>query len=128
GAEVTVKGYLAKDGTHAYTQSVKLPDGSILVADSSGQDQFPSRGAPLLTGSPSVILVSAPFQVNTSGNPPTPATVSGQSAASQDTRLKEIPAQLPAILARVNGEAIERWELEGAVREFDAQSGHELPA
>jgi hypothetical protein len=40
GAEVTVKGYLAKDGSHAYARSVTLPDGSTLSADSSGEGEF----------------------------------------------------------------------------------------
>jgi hypothetical protein len=81
-----------------------------------------------LTGSASVILVSTLLQVNTSGDPPTHAAARGQSAANQSASVKPIPAQLPAILARVNGEAIERWEIEGAVRDFDAQTAHELPA
>ena len=29
---------------------------------------------------------------------------------------KPVPAQLPAVVARVNGEAIERWELENAIQ------------
>ena len=38
-----------------------------------------------------------------------------------------MPAQLPAVLARVNGEAIERWEVENAVKQVEARAGGAVP-
>lgn len=128
GSEVTVRGYLAKDGSqHAAARNITLPDGSKLSADLSGPTQRPSREAPLLAGLPSVALVRASVALNLPGDARFDARAD-QSAVGQSDAVKPIPAELPAIVARVNGEAIERWELEAAVRDFDAQSGHQLPA
>jgi peptidyl-prolyl cis-trans isomerase C len=41
---------------------------------------------------------------------------------------KPMPAQLPAVLARVNGEAIERWEFDNAVKRIEARAGAPVPA
>jgi peptidyl-prolyl cis-trans isomerase C len=38
-----------------------------------------------------------------------------------------VPRELPAIVARVNDEAIERWEVEAAVREITVASLHPVP-
>jgi peptidyl-prolyl cis-trans isomerase C len=38
-----------------------------------------------------------------------------------------VPHELPAILARVNGEAIERWEVEAALREITLMNLHPIP-
>lgn len=38
-----------------------------------------------------------------------------------------VPAQLPAIVARVNGEAIEGWEVEAALREITLSNLHPIP-
>src|SRR5262249_33949697 len=46
-------------------------------------------------------------------------------AAAQST-VKPVPKDLPAVLARVNDEPIERWELESAVREIEALARHPL--
>ena len=42
--------------------------------------------------------------------------------------IKPVPAELPAIVARVNGEAIERWEVESALRAAEALAGGPVPA
>ena len=129
GAEVTVEGYLARDGSHIAARNVRRsPDRSRLSAGSSGQG--PSSETLLSTGSQAV-AVSAPARaaVNTSSGPSPNATVDRQIAADQRGHFEPVPAELPAILARVNGEAIERWELEDAIRDFDSQTaGHRLPA
>jgi peptidyl-prolyl cis-trans isomerase C len=41
--------------------------------------------------------------------------------------IKPMPAQIPAVLARVNGEAIERWEFDNAVKAMEARAGSPVP-
>jgi peptidyl-prolyl cis-trans isomerase C len=41
---------------------------------------------------------------------------------------KPVPAQLPAVVATVDGEKIERWELEGAIKAVEARAGSPIPA
>jgi len=55
----------------------------------------------------------------------TPAAVvpPGAPAAS-----KPVPAQLPAVLARVNGEAIEKWEFDNALKRVEQRAGGPVPA
>ena len=38
-----------------------------------------------------------------------------------------MPAQIPAVVARVNGETIERWEFENAVKRVEARAGGTVP-
>ena len=38
-----------------------------------------------------------------------------------------MPANIPAVVARVNGEAIERWEFDNAVKRIEAQAGSPVP-
>src|SRR6185295_277499 len=49
------------------------------------------------------------------GSPAAPAAV------------KPMPAQMPAVVARVNGETIERWEFENAVKRVEARAGGPVP-
>jgi peptidyl-prolyl cis-trans isomerase C len=48
----------------------------------------------------------------------------GQPAAAP---VKPVPAILPAVLAKVNGEDIQRWELETALKQAEAASGSPVP-
>ena len=41
---------------------------------------------------------------------------------------KPVPAQLPTVVARVNGEPVERWELENAVKRAEQGAGSAMPA
>jgi peptidyl-prolyl cis-trans isomerase C len=52
-----------------------------------------------------------------------PQAVAGQAAAP----IKPMPAQFPAIVARVNGESIERWEFDNAVKRVEARAGGPVP-
>jgi peptidyl-prolyl cis-trans isomerase C len=54
----------------------------------------------------------------------TPAT----PAPPAETPVKPVPAQLPDVVARVNGEAISRADLEMAVSEIEARAGQPMPA
>src|SRR5689334_5985263 len=40
---------------------------------------------------------------------------------------KPLPTTLPDVLAKVNGEAVEKWELENAVRGIEARAGQPIP-
>lgn len=55
-----------------------------------------------------------------------PASVTGAPAAAPAPP-KPVPAQLPAVLARVNGEAIEKWEFENALKGVEARAGGPVP-
>ena len=50
----------------------------------------------------------------------------GQAVAA--TVVKPMPAQIPAVLARVNGDAIEKWEFDSAVKGLEARAGAPVPA
>jgi peptidyl-prolyl cis-trans isomerase C len=39
-----------------------------------------------------------------------------------------MPAEIPAVLARVNGEPIEKWEFDNAVKRIEARAGAPVPA
>jgi peptidyl-prolyl cis-trans isomerase C len=52
-------------------------------------------------------------------------TADGVAPAAQ---VQPVPEDLPAVIARVNGEAIERWELENAARSAEANAGGPMPA
>jgi len=56
-----------------------------------------------------------------------PAAPAGSTAPGQPAAIKPVPAQLPAVVAKVNGEAIERWEIENAVKQVEARAGGPVP-
>lgn len=61
----------------------------------------------------------------------TPAVASSESPAQAappaEATAKPVPAQLPDVVARVNGDAISRGDLENAVGEFEARAGQKVP-
>jgi peptidyl-prolyl cis-trans isomerase C len=50
------------------------------------------------------------------------------SAAQQVDPNKPVPAELPAVLARVNGEAINKADFERAIRDLEGRAGGPVPA
>jgi peptidyl-prolyl cis-trans isomerase C len=69
----------------------------------------PSKTGQAIPGVESSIQPGAP------GQPvPTPA-------------VKPVPAQFPAVVAKVNGESIERWELENAIHGVEGRAGAPMP-
>ena len=78
---------------------------------------------------------SPPSAAGTAGagvaSPPSAGSASGGdaagSAAGQPDAIAPVPAELPAILAKVNGEPIERWELESAIRGMEGRAGTPIP-
>jgi peptidyl-prolyl cis-trans isomerase C len=60
---------------------------------------------------------------------PAPAQAAPASpAAAAPAPVKPVPAQLPDVVARVNGDAINRTDLEKAVTEIEARAGQAMPA
>ena len=53
--------------------------------------------------------------------PQTPAAAPAEAA-------KPVPAELPAVVARVNGEAINKTDLESAVMQLESRAGRSVPA
>src|SRR5476651_1723608 len=62
-----------------------------------------------------------------------PATTAGAPAGAPPgvpgapPVLKPMPPQIPDVLARVNGEKIERWEFDNAVKRMEARAGGPVP-
>jgi peptidyl-prolyl cis-trans isomerase C len=77
---------------------------------------------------------SAPAAANDAQNAQTPAPAGaapaapGAAAPAEPAAVKPVPAQLPEVVARVNGEAISRGDLEEAVTEIEARAGQPMPA
>ena len=109
GAEVTVAGYLAKNGSRVAGRNVTLSDGSKLLgrASEASPRLLPAVYAPGNSGAEAPLFSLIAVQA-------------GRGAAPR--------AAPSAVMARVNGEPVERWEVDAAVRDFDAGSGHGLPA
>ncbi|HWF84465.1 MAG TPA: peptidylprolyl isomerase, partial [Vicinamibacterales bacterium] len=63
--------------------------------------------------------------------PPAAATTAapGASTAAPGTpaAVKPLPAQLPNVIAKVNGETVERWELETAIKGVEGRAGSPIP-
>ena len=85
-----------------------------------------SDGAEKATGAqPGSQAVSAqPATTESASSPAGAASAATQpTSATGSTPVKPVPAQLPAVLATVNGERVERWELENAIRGVEAVHG-----
>jgi peptidyl-prolyl cis-trans isomerase C len=89
--------------------------GLFVVAAAAGCQKTPS---PSTTGQPIPGLASS---AQPAGQPGTPAQPGAPPAA------KPVPAQLPAVVAKVNGESIERWELETAIHGVEGRAGTPMP-
>jgi hypothetical protein len=63
----------------------------------------------------------APAPAPEPGAAPGAAAPGAPATASAAVAVKPMPAEIPAVLARVNGEAIERWEFENAVKRIEAR-------
>jgi parvulin-like peptidyl-prolyl isomerase len=60
---------------------------------------------------------------------PAPAAAAPAAAgAAQPAAPKPVPAQLPEVLARVNGDPVNRTDFERAVKNVEAQAGGQVPA
>ena len=92
------------------------------------------RALPLLLIAPfAVSLLSckkapapAPAPVAAAPGAATPGAVPAPGAPAP-AAAKPMPAEIPAVVARVNGEAIERWEFDNAVKRMEARAGGPVP-
>ena len=64
----------------------------------------------------------------TSGNPETPAATSGQAAAQPAAPPKPMPAELPDVLARVNGEAVTKVDFDRLIKNMELRANQPVPA
>jgi peptidyl-prolyl cis-trans isomerase C len=59
---------------------------------------------------------------------PAAAPPAGQAAAAAPAEVKPVPAQIPEVVARVNGEAIHRDDFMRAIQTVEARAGGPVPA
>ena len=86
----------------------------VIVAIASGCKKAASAGS-----TPQSTAPAAQTTASTSAAPAAPAPPAGP---------KPMPAQIPTVLARVNGEAIEKWEFDNAVKSVEQRAGGPVPA
>ena len=87
----------------------------IVLAVCGCSKNTPAASSASLTSSPAAAPAQAPAQ----GQAP---------AAPAPAPAKPVPAQLPDVIARVNGEAIDKTEFESAVRSLEGRAGGPVPA
>jgi peptidyl-prolyl cis-trans isomerase C len=75
-----------------------------------------------------VALVAGCKKSTTEAAKPAATPAAPGAAASTPAAPKPVPAQLPEVIARVNGSNIERGEFERAVKSLEAQAGGPVPA
>jgi len=66
----------------------------------------------------------APAAAPTAAVPGAPST---PGAARPPAAVKPMPAEIPSVVARINGEAIERWEFDNAVKRVEQRAGSAVP-
>jgi len=71
---------------------------------------------------------AAPGPAPPAATVPAPATATPGAPPGTPPPPKAMPAALPNVLARVNGEAIEKWEFDNAVKRVEARAGSPVPA
>ena len=91
-----------------------------------------SASTPASTGAPAATTATPQPAAAPAGAFTPPGAAPGQpgqpGAAGQTPSVKPVPAKLPDILAKVDGDSVERWELESAVQSLEARQGAKLPA
>src|SRR6185369_7529954 len=86
----------------------------VIVVIASG-----CKKAASASSTPQSTAPAAQTTASASAAPAAPAPVVGP---------KPMPAQIPTVLARVNGEAIEKWEFDNAVKSVEQRAGGPVPA
>jgi peptidyl-prolyl cis-trans isomerase C len=82
---------------------------------------------------PAPAVVTAPAAPPASTPPPpageaaVPAAPVGSATAPPPAAVKPVPAVLPDVLAKVNGEPVERWELEAGLKSLEGRAGSAIP-
>jgi parvulin-like peptidyl-prolyl isomerase len=101
---------------------------ALLAAGCSGSSEpteTPSSETASPAGSPPPVAPAAP-SVPFPGSSAA-ALAPGAAAPQPAVPVKAVPAVLPAVLATVNGERVERWELETALKQAEASAGGPVP-
>jgi peptidyl-prolyl cis-trans isomerase C len=91
----------------------KAPETSAAAATTAAAPGTP----PQTTTAPAQTPTAAPAQ---DGKP-------AAAAQAPPPAAKPVPAKLPEVLARVNGEPVERWELENGVKRAEMRAGSAVP-
>jgi len=76
-----------------------------------------------------IVMVAAGCK-KTPSAPPANASAPGAPAAAPPgvpAMPKPLPAQMPDVIARVNGDKVERWELETAIKGVEGRAGSPIP-
>lgn len=76
-----------------------------------------------------VATLAANCRKEVAGAPPVaPAETPAPGPAAASTAVKPVPAELPAVIATIDDDKVERWELEGAIKGLEARAGAAIPA
>ena len=75
-----------------------------------------------------VLVVSSACSKENSASASTSAPAQPAQQPPADAPAKPVPAQLPEVVARVNGEAIAKTEFEKAIRNVEGRAGQPVPA
>ena len=82
--------------------------------------------APLALWSVSCKKADAPKPAPAAAAPAVPANAP-RAVPGAPASAKPMPPQIPDVLARVNGEKVERWEFDNAVKRMEARAGGPVP-
>jgi peptidyl-prolyl cis-trans isomerase C len=69
----------------------------------------------------------APASSATVPAPPGAGAPAAPGVPGAPAAIKPVPAEIPAVVARVNGEVIERWEFDNAVKRVEQRAGSSVP-
>ena len=70
----------------------------------------------------------SPADKTATADPPKPAATSGQATGQPPAPAKPMPAQLPDVLARVNGEAVTKTDFERLIKNMEVRANQPVPA
>jgi peptidyl-prolyl cis-trans isomerase C len=93
-------------------------------ADAGAAAPAGQTATPQQPGAPATGLPGAPGLPGAALAPGTLAP----NAQPADAPVKPVPAVLPAVVAKVNGEDIQKWEVEAALKQAEAAAGGPVPA
>jgi len=99
----------------------------VAVQGCGGQSGSATKTDSATTPPTTGALVATPGVETASATSAPAAPPSATPVALQAPPVKPVPVLLPDLLATVDGERIERWELEGAIKGLEARAGAPIP-
>jgi peptidyl-prolyl cis-trans isomerase C len=84
--------------------------------------------SPVLVASVALLALSCKKAPAPTAAPAAVTSTPSAATPGAPAAIKPMPAEIPAVLARVNGEPIERWEFDNAVKRIEARAGGPVPA